>query len=123
ADPYRRAALADAVELQDGLARGEQRLFDVSLYLTAWSESPEALDQLRTKVESALGAQLIHSRRLFFRMEPALISSLPLGLDQVGLSRNLSTSALAATFPFSGNDLPAKEGLLYGVNTATRTPV
>src|SRR5207244_1463301 len=37
--------------------------------------------------------------------------------------RVLSTSALAATFPFSGTDLPAGAGLLYGINTQTRSPV
>jgi type IV secretory pathway VirB4 component len=35
----------------------------------------------------------------------------------------LSTTALSATFPFAGGDLPTGSGLLYGVNTATRSPV
>src|SRR5205807_2189397 len=54
---------------------------------------------------------------------PGLISVLPLGLDRVGLRRSLSTSALAATFPFTGNDLSENRGLLYGLNPATRSPV
>ena len=122
-DPYRRAALEDAQELQDGLARGEERLFDVSLYLTAWADERQRLESLIGRVEAALGSQLIHSRRLLFQMEPALICSLPLALDRVGLSRSLSTSALAATFPFTGNDLRSDGGLLYGVNPTARTPV
>src|SRR5207302_9286370 len=32
-------------------------------------------------------------------------------------------SALAATFPFTGNDLSENRGLLYGLNPATRSPV
>src|SRR2546426_5751975 len=48
---------------------------------------------------------------------------MPLGVDQVRLHRALSTTALSATFPFSGTDLPARAGLLYGVNTATRSAV
>jgi len=122
-DPYRRAALADAQELQDGLARGEERLFDLSLYLTAWADDQQSLTSLIARLEAALGAQMIHSRRLHFQMEPGLICSLPLALDRVGLSRSLSTSALAATFPFTGNDLRSEAGLLYGVNPSARTPV
>src|SRR5437899_527135 len=42
---------------------------------------------------------------------------------QLAVRRVLSTAALCATFPFTGTDLPARAGLLYGVNTATRSPV
>src|SRR2546422_281513 len=38
ADPYRRTALRDAVELQDRLAQGSERLFDTSLYFAVWAE-------------------------------------------------------------------------------------
>ncbi|HEX6548379.1 MAG TPA: hypothetical protein VF134_06535, partial [Candidatus Dormibacteraeota bacterium] len=38
ADPFRRAALEDVEELQDRLARGEERLFEASLYLAIWAD-------------------------------------------------------------------------------------
>jgi type IV secretory pathway VirB4 component len=66
---------------------------------------------------------LVQSRRLLFRMQPALISSLPLGLDHVRLARCLPTSVLAATFPFTGNDLHTEGGLLYGINPHAKSPV
>ena len=123
ADPYRRAALEDAEELQDRIARGEERLIEAGLYMTVWSDRDEGLEGACQRLEALLGSQLIHSRRLLFQMEPGLVSSLPLGLDRVGLRRSLSTSALAATFPFTGNDLSQGRGLLYGVNPEVRSPV
>ena len=123
ADPYRRAALEDAEQLQDDIARGSERLFDASLYLTVWSDSAEDLETDTRRVEALLGSQLIQSRRALFQAEPGLVSSLPLGLDRLGLRRSLSTSALAATFPFTGNDLSASRGLLYGINPEVRSPV
>jgi TraG P-loop domain len=123
ADPYRRVALEDAEELQDRIARGEERLFDASLYLTVWAGDPDALDAASRRVEALLGSQLIYSRRLYLQAEPGFVSSLPLGLDRVELRRSLSTSALAATFPFTGNDLTQTTGLLYGVNPEVRSPV
>src|SRR3989454_9904005 len=56
-------------------------------------------------------------------MRPGLLSTLPLGLDRISLRRALSTTALSATFPFTGSDLRARSGLLYGINTLTRSPV
>ena len=122
-DPWRRAALHDAIELQDRIADGSERLFDVALYMTVWADSPEDLDAATGRLEALLGTRLIHTRRLLLQMRPGLVSSMPLGVDQVRLHRALSTSALSATFPFSGTDLPACSGLLYGVNTATRSAV
>ncbi len=123
ADPYRRAALQDALDLQDRIAQGSERLFDAGLYFTVWAEGTDELDSSTRRVEALLGARLIHTRRLLFQMRPGLISSLPLGLEQAPVRRVLSTTALSATFPFSGTDLPAGSGLLYGINTATRSPV
>jgi uncharacterized protein DUF87/type IV secretory system conjugative DNA transfer VirD4/TraG family protein len=123
ADPYRRAALQDAIELQDRIAQGSERLFDASLYVTVWARSADELDEATARIESLLGARLIHTRRLLFQMRPALIASFPLGLDQVGVRKILSTTALSATFPFTGSDLSTRTGLLYGLNTATRSPV
>ena len=122
-DPYRRAALRDAVDLQGRIADGSERLFDVSLYLTLWADRPDDLDAATRRLEALLGQRMIHTRRLLLQMRPGLVSSLPLGLDQVGLRKILSTTALSATFPFTGSDLATRRGVLYGVNTVTRSPV
>ena len=122
-DPLRRAALKDAIELQDRIADGSERLFDVSLYLTVWADDTYDLDEATCHVETLLGTRMIHTRRLMLRMRQGLVSSMPVGVDQVRLHRVLSTSALAATFPFTGTDLPGRSGLLYGVNPATRSAV
>lgn len=123
ADPYRRAALEDSLALQDGIARGTERLFDASLLLTVWAEKLEELEAATSRLEALLGGRLIHTRPLIFQMRDAMVSTLPLGVDAVSVRRVLSTTALAASFPFTGTDLPARRGLLYGVNTATRSPV
>ena len=122
-DPLRRAALHDAIELQDRIADGSERLFDVALYVTVWADNSHDLDEATVRVETLLGTRLIHTRRLLLQMRSGLVSSMPLGVDHVRLGRVLSTSALSATFPFTGSDLPTSSGLLYGVNTATRSAV
>lgn len=122
-DVNRVAGLKDATELQERLARGEERLFDASIYLTAWADRPDELESSVKRLEALLGSRLVHSRRLCFQVEPGLISSLPLGLDRVGLRKSLPTSVLAATFPFLGNELSDRGGLVYGINPTAKSPV
>jgi hypothetical protein len=122
-DVFRRAALDDADALQERLARGEEKLFSASLYATLWADSIDGLDAATRRFEAILGSNLIQSRRLLFQMLPGLLSTLPIGVDQVGIARNLPTRALAVTFPFSGVDLADGKGLLYGLNSEARSPV
>src|SRR5439155_121645 len=61
-DPYRRVALQDALELQDRIAQGSERLFDCGLYLTAWAEHEPDLDSTTRRVEARLGARLSQRR-------------------------------------------------------------
>jgi hypothetical protein len=122
-DAYRRVALQDAVELQERIAQGSERLFDVGLYVAAWAHDGETLDAATKRVEALLGSRLVHTRRLLFQMRAGVVSALPLATDTVAVRRVLPTSAVAATFPFTGTDLPTRSGLLYGINAASRSPV
>lgn len=122
-DAYRRAALDDATDLQDRLARGDQRLFGVSAYVTVWGRDRAELDAASTRLEALLGSMLLQSRRLILQMRPALIGSLPLCTDPVGLQRYLTTGVLAATFPFTGSDSSGGGGVMYGVGAESRAPV
>jgi conjugal transfer ATP-binding protein TraC len=122
-DPYRRVALSDALELRDRLAQGSERLFDTTLCFTVWASNPDELDTMTRGLEAHLGTRLVHTRRLLFQMRPGLVTALPLGRNELGTRRVLSTTALAASFPFTGSDLRARSGLLYGINAATRSPV
>jgi type IV secretory pathway VirB4 component len=109
--------------LQDRIADGSERLFDVALYMTVWADGLDELDAATGRIEALLGMRLIHTRRLLLQMRPGLVSSMPIGVDKVRLQRLLSTSALSATFPFTGSDLPTRSGLLYGVNATSRSAV
>jgi len=122
-DPYRAAALGDAQDLQDRLARGEERLFAVGLYATLWADSRQELDAATSRLEALLGSMLLRSRRLTLQMTPGLLTTLPLAFDRIGLTRHLPTGVLGASVPFTGNDLRQSSGLLYGVHPQARSAV
>lgn len=115
-DPTLEAALQDAEELRDLLARGQEKLFQFGMYLTLYAEDEERLRKVQTDVESVLGGKLVLTKPAFFQMEHAWTSTLPLCLDQVEINRNMNTSPLATSFPFSSSDLTDDHGILYGIN-------
>jgi hypothetical protein len=115
-DPALEAALQDAEELRDLLARGREKLFQLGLYVTIYSDDEEKLKKLETDVEAMLGGKLVLTKPAFMQMEHGWISTMPFGLDELEINRNMNTSPLSACFPFSSSDLTDDHGILYGIN-------
>lgn len=115
-DPALEAALQDAEELRDLLARGREKLYQFGMYVTIYSDDEEKLKKLQTDVESLLGGKLVLSKPAFFQMEHGWLSTLPLAVDELEINRNMNTSPLATSFPFSSSDLTDDHGILYGIN-------
>ncbi len=115
-DPTLEAALNDAEELRDLLARGQEKLFQFGMYVSVYAEDAEHLKKMQTDVESILGGRLVLTKPAMFQMEHAWTSTLPLCLDEIDINRNMNTSPLATSFPFSSADLTDDKGILYGIN-------
>jgi conjugal transfer ATP-binding protein TraC len=123
ADPEREVAFEDAERLRDALQRGEQRVFSVSLYVLLRAGSRRALDDLTRRVETTLDGMLAHSRVAILEQERAFRACLPTARDELLAYRNLDTSSLATTFPFTSGSLSMERGVLYGVATRSQSPV
>ncbi len=115
-DPGVQVALDDALALQEQLAKGAEKFFQFGLYLTISSDSQEELDQVTKEVNSTLGALLIISKPATLQMEDGLKTTLPTCLDKLMITRNMDTTSLATTFPFTSSELTANEGIMYGIN-------
>ena len=115
-DPALEAALQDAEELRDLLARGREKLFQFGMYVTLYADNEEKLKKLQTDIESLLGGKLVLTKPATFQMEHGWNSTLPLCLDELEINRNMNTSPIATSFPFSSSDLTDDHGILYGIN-------
>lgn len=115
-DPRLEAEIQDAEELRDSLQVGEERFFRFSLYFTIYAEDMDELEFVQHKMESLLGQQLVYSKPATVQQEQALNSTMPQGLDELSIQRNISTGALSTTFPFTSADLSQDDGILYGIN-------
>ncbi|OGK19981.1 hypothetical protein A3C23_04215 [Candidatus Roizmanbacteria bacterium RIFCSPHIGHO2_02_FULL_37_13b] len=115
-DPSTQVALDDALTLQAELAQGSERFFQFGLYVTIPADSLEELSQTTKEVDSSLSSLLIIAKQSTLEMEEGFKSTLPLFADRLKIWRNMDTTSLATTFPFSTASLTANEGVLYGVN-------
>jgi type IV secretory pathway VirB4 component len=123
ADAEREVAYEDAERLRDALQRGEQRVFAVSVYVLLRAASKTTLDDLTRRVESVLDGMLAHSRVALWEQDAGLRSCLPEGRDHLLVQRNLDTTGLALTFPFSSSTLSSPGGVLYGIARHNHSPV
>ncbi len=115
-DPGLEAAIQDAEELRDKLQVGEERFFRFGLYVTMYAGTLEELNQVQRKIEGIFGQSLIYTKPATLQMEQGFNSSLPLGADQLQVSRNMDTGSLSTSFPFTSAELSRNEGVLYGLN-------
>ena len=116
-DPDVEVAAEDARALAAGLARGEQRLFRVGLYLTVHARSEKALEAECARVKALCASMLLDAQPATWRMLQAWSATLPVALDTLGQRRAFDTDALAASFPFASAELSTFGGVLYGAVT------
>jgi hypothetical protein len=127
-DPQVEAATEDAYDLSSRVARGEGKLFRVGLYLTIHAASEKALADEVAALRSLCASLLLDAKHTTYRSLQGWVSTLPMGLDLIGMRRTFDTSALAAAFPFTSPDLPAPDptsvaapsGVLYGYNVGSQ---
>jgi len=115
-NPATQAKLEDALALQEQLVKGVERFFQFALYITIPAETLEELDYITKQIESTLGSLLIITKSSTLQMEDGFNSTLPICQDALMITRNMDTTSLATTFPFTSSELTANEGILYGLN-------
>jgi type IV secretory pathway VirB4 component len=113
-DPEIEVAASDARELASGLARGEQKLFRVGLYLTVHAADEKALASECARVRALCSSMLLDTQAATWRTLQGWTTTLPLGIDALALRRSFDTDALAASFPFASAELSESSDVLYG---------
>jgi type IV secretory pathway VirB4 component len=130
-DPEVEAATEDAYDLSARVARGEGRLFRVGLYLTVHAVGEKALADEVAAVRALAASLLMDAKPCTYRSLQGWVTTLPMGLDLVGLQRTFDSAALSMAFPFTSPDLPppdptsvgAPAGVLYGFNIGSQSLV
>src|SRR5487761_1554937 len=106
--------LQSAQNLRDKIQRGQEKLFQVSIYMCLRARSLEELNKNTKLLESSLSSRLFFTKTARYMQLEALQSILPRGEDLLCQKRNLDSSSSALTFPFISSELVQETGILYG---------
>lgn len=107
----------DTKSILEQLHKGEEKLFNVSVYVECRASTKEELKDLVAKIQSELNALMMDSKIPTYRMIQGLKSTLPLGIDALSIKRNITSNALSAFFPFTSPFLEIDEtGIWLGLN-------
>lgn len=115
--------LDSATTLRDKIMRGQEKLFQVSIYVTLTADSLTELDKTTKLLETVLSARLFYMKTARYQQIDALQSILPRAQDLLNQKRNLDSSSAALTFPFMSSELVQESGILYGVNKSNNSLV
>ncbi|MEA3354975.1 MAG: ATP-binding protein [Patescibacteria group bacterium] len=108
--------LEDAKSLQVELAKGSERFFQFGLYITIPATTLDELNKITKQVQSTLGSLMIIAKPASLQMNQAFQTTLPLAQDRLMITRNMDTTSLATTFPFTSSELTQSSGIMYGIN-------
>lgn len=115
-DPKVTAALDDALTLQEELAKGVERFFLFSLYITLAAPTLSDLEESSKRLTATLSSILLLAKTATLQMEEGYKTTLPFAQDRLYVTRNMDTTSLASTFPFTSAMLTQDKGILYGIN-------
>lgn len=115
--------LESAMALKDKIQRGQEKLFQVSIYTTITADSLVDLNKITTLLETVMSTRLFYIKTASFQQLEGLQSVLPRGENQLAQKRNLDSSSAALTFPFVSSELVQESGILYGINKSNNSLV
>ena len=115
--------LDSATDLRDKIQRGQEKLFQVSIYISLREASLAELDKTTKLLENVLSARLFNVKTARYQQLEAMQSILPRGEDELSQKRNLDSSSAALAFPFMSSELVQESGILYGINKSNNSLV
>ena len=109
----------DIDEIRQKLATREERYYETWYYTVLYDEEKEKLWENSKKFEQKIAWLWMRIKPAIQRMDEWFVSSLPLCIDQLWITRSTITSSLWWSFPFISQDMLSNTWILYGINQHT----
>lgn len=114
----------DTTALLQLIQEGSEKMFDVSLYIDSKGFTEEDMEKTSKVIRNTMNSLMIVPKIPSYQMLPALKSVLPVAEDQLRVTRNITSSALAACFPFAITSFETHAtGILVGFNAINSIPI
>ena len=109
--------------LQD-LQNSNERMFLITILIMHTAPTRQKLNNAIYHTESLLQQHNCSLKRLDFQQEAGLMSSVPIGINQIEIERGITTTATAGFMPFYTRELfEGGEALYYGLNAKSHNMI
>jgi len=114
----------DTKALLEAIQSGTEKMFSMALYIDAKSHDIKELDKITAKIRGQMNSIMVTPRVTSYQMYKALRSVLPIGHDELKITREITSSAASSCFPFAITSLePHATGILIGFNKRNNIPI
>ena len=114
----------DTLELLDDLNTSNQKLIKMTFLITCYGRTKRELENLTQRVSGIIQQANCNLRCLQYLQEQGLMASAPIGCNDTGIERNLTTKSAAVLVPFCTQELfmPAP-AIYYGLNALSNNMI
>ena len=114
----------EAENLLNELQSRNEKMFKVTFLLMNTADSKRKLDNIAYQTAGIAQKYNCNIRRLQYLQEQGIVASLPLGMNQTGVHRLLTTTSTAIFVPFTTQELFMDgEALYYGLNALSNNMI
>jgi type IV secretory pathway VirB4 component len=114
----------DTLELLDDLNSSNQKMIKMTFLITCFGKTKREMESLMQRVSGIIQQNNCNLRVLQYIQEQGLMASAPIGCNETGIERNLTTKSTAILEPFSTQELfmPAP-AIYYGLNALSNNMI
>lgn len=114
----------DTLDLLDDLNSSNQKLVKTTFLITCWGRTKKELENLFQRVSGIIQQANCNLRVLQYLQEQGLMASAPLGINETGVGRTLTTKSAAIIIPFNTQELFMGGQALYcGLNALSNNMI
>ena len=114
----------EAENLLNELQSRNEKMFKVTFLLMNTADSKRKMDNIAYQTAGIAQKYNCNIRRLQYLQEQGMVASLPLGMNQTGVHRLLTTTSTAIFVPFTTQELFMDgEALYYGLNALSNNMI
>jgi hypothetical protein len=114
-DPTTKIALEDVEQLRDNLARGDERVFNINVFIRVRAQNYRTLTKNSNRISTKVRSMDFRALPTHWQHHLGLLSCLPDANNTLPRIRLFGTGAAGTFFPFTGSDISMDEGVMFGV--------
>lgn len=114
----------DTLELLEDLNTSNQKLIKITFLITCFGRTKKQLEGITQRVSGIIQQANCNLRCLQYLQEQGLMASAPIGCNDTGIERDLTTKSTAILVPFSTQELfMTGQAIYYGLNALSNNMI